>query len=229
MKFPSIDKKNPAQSLISLGKYLISNYGIQIGEKQFHLAEIEMYYHADWHKDGSVHKHPIQLDYGRWYFHRTKNGTSYRGGNYQGLDLCLGKPDEYFGILIRALASTTCQCYVYGPSKTVDFIFSETKSSKPDIESESAFENSYLKFIELKLPNDQPVYECPRVGLNENTANDYFGAPYRIISFPTLEHKHKERVILPYLIRQGYPEAQLKKDFDRKTLDYLSIFPILLP
>eukprot|EP00842_Homolaphlyctis_polyrhiza_P003978 jgi/Hompol1/4581/HPOL_003730-RA len=75
--------------------------------RRFKLVEVELYlHHAVHHPDVFAHRHPEQLQYGRWYFH--KLGNSFRGGTWKGLDLALGRPspesgDTHCGVLIRSI------------------------------------------------------------------------------------------------------------------------------
>jgi hypothetical protein len=52
------------------------------------LAEVEFYYHGAGHRDPFAHRDPLQLESGRWYFHRA--GGAYRSGSFKGLDLTFG-------------------------------------------------------------------------------------------------------------------------------------------
>lgn len=218
MQAISIDYTNIPESLISIGKELVKNYGLRINGQLFQLAEIEMYFHSEAHPDNSTHKHERQLENGVWYFHR--RGNSYIGGPRKGLDLTFGNKEkgEYFGVLIRAIKSVNEDKYIYGPSLTVDFILEQTKRSMTQLEAKTAAENSYLTLVKLDPSVDTPIYEAPRRGLNKDTALSYFDSPYRILSNLTRRHDEKESRIIPYLLTK-YPEEQLKKDFNYKSLN----------
>lgn len=196
----------------------MQHYGLRINGQVFQLAELELYFHSEMHPDRSVHKHERQQLYGAWYFHR--RGERYLSGPRKGLDLTFGDKDkkEYFGVLIRAIKSADADQYIYGPSLTVDFILEQTKRSMAQLEAEPAEQNKLLTFIKLDSPIETPIYEAPRRGLNKETALEYFDSPYRILSHLTRRHDEKESRIIPYLLTK-YPEEQLKKDFNYKTLN----------
>lgn len=81
---------------------ILHNHSLVINGSHHKLTEIELYLYSSSHQDEYVHKTLEQMDYGRVYFHKHKNGT-YKGGTYKGMDLVFGSEDVYFGILVRGL------------------------------------------------------------------------------------------------------------------------------
>src|SRR5687768_15548935 len=87
------------------------------------LLEVEVYYHSLAHPDPFAHKEPVQLEGGRWYFHRTRG--EYRGGSFKGLDLAFGDGVAFGGVLFRGL-ETPDGSVVDGPSLLVDHLLKTT-------------------------------------------------------------------------------------------------------
>jgi hypothetical protein len=97
------------------------------------------------HADPFTHGHPIQQEFGRWYFHRAgeNQAAGYKNGSYKGLDLTIGGRtgnQAYGGILIRALlpfrqdGSEVKNSLIEGPSLVVDHILAVCKcASIPDL------------------------------------------------------------------------------------------------
>src|SRR5262245_34044372 len=69
----------------------------------YRFAELDAYYPGPGHPDLVARRAPVQLENGRWYFHRTRG--EYRGGSFKGLDLALGDGTAHFGVLIRSVAT----------------------------------------------------------------------------------------------------------------------------
>ena len=71
----------------SLAHRLINGYELVINEHDsFRLSELEFYlYHATRHADTFAHRHPEQVNYANWYFHRqgTSDTAAYKGGTYK--------------------------------------------------------------------------------------------------------------------------------------------------
>ncbi|MEL6189583.1 MAG: hypothetical protein AAFU79_33585, partial [Myxococcota bacterium] len=74
------------------------------GSRRFAIREVEAYLYGPGHEDPFAHQHPNQGTSGRWHFHR--QGRSYRGGTFKGLDLTFGPPETRAGLLLRALSET---------------------------------------------------------------------------------------------------------------------------
>ncbi|MBD2184206.1 hypothetical protein [Aerosakkonema funiforme] len=64
---------------------LLNGCYLVVGNEPHRLVEIEFYYCGDVHPDPFTHRDRLQLEFGRWYFHRTRG--MYRGGSFKGLDM----------------------------------------------------------------------------------------------------------------------------------------------
>lgn len=134
-----------------------------VNDKKYRILEIEFYLYCKDHLDGYSHQHSDQLMYGEFYFHRHKNGI-YRGGNYKGMDFCLGNIEnkKYCGILIRSIMNSETNKITEGPCLTVNKILEEYKYS-----SITEFLNTENK-LQLQDYKHQKeiIYVGPRVGLD---------------------------------------------------------------
>src|SRR5262249_49867264 len=104
---------------------LLNRTDLLVGGEPYRFAELEAYYHGPQHPDLFAHRDPVQLENGRWYFHRTRG--EYRGGSFKGLDLAFGDGKAHFGILIRTVADPEGNV-IDGPSLTVDHLLVQTKA-----------------------------------------------------------------------------------------------------
>src|SRR5262245_43010040 len=98
---------------------LLNGSRLIVGSVAHRIVEIEFYYHGDQHLDPFAHRDSLQLQLGRWYFHRTR-GT-YRSGTFKGLDLTFGDGKAFGGVLIRSL-ETPDGTLIDGPSLCVDHL-----------------------------------------------------------------------------------------------------------
>src|SRR5215813_2446354 len=98
---------------------LLNGTRIVVGNGAHRIVEIEFYYHGDQHLDPFTHRESLQLQLGRWYFHRTR-GT-YRSGTLKGLDLTFGDGQAFAGVLIRSLETPDGKL-IDGPSLCVDHL-----------------------------------------------------------------------------------------------------------
>ncbi len=89
------------------------------------MAEVEFYLKDADHPEPFAHAHPVQRDWGRWYFHR--NGSSFRGGSFKGLDLALGDGTATVGVLLRSVVTPDGEL-IDGPSRLVDRLLALTDS-----------------------------------------------------------------------------------------------------
>src|SRR5439155_9503840 len=100
----------------AIAQRLLNEADLVVAGQRYRFAELEMYYSGGAHPDLFAHRDPIQLQDGRWYFHRTRG--EYRGGSFKGLDLALGDGKSYFGILIRSVVASDA-LLLDGPCVTV--------------------------------------------------------------------------------------------------------------
>lgn len=158
---------------------------LRAGDLGFRPLEVELYLHSAQHPDPYAHQHPSQAAAGRWYFHR--QGSSYRGGTYKGLDLSFGASGALGGILIRALQGSEKR--VSGPCRCVETLLGASGHSRvADLDGELA---GLLEPGPLQLELGPPAAEViatARVGLGfarasrHPTMRDFFGRPYRFLT-----------------------------------------------
>ena len=168
-------------------------------------TEVEFYYHGGAHPDPFTHRDPVQLECGRWYFHRTRG--VYRGGSFNGFDLTFGGPDVYGGVLIRGLEKPD-GTLVDGPSLCVDHLLAVTGAS--DVaELDRAIgtrvawdQTNLLRLMWIDPMDDRPVHRSARVGLSLKRARKspepprYVLRPYRYFTEPRRIGKGKAQMVL---------------------------------
>jgi 3-methyladenine DNA glycosylase Mpg len=86
----------------AMANRLLKGSVLVVGSKhRFLISEIEFYLKSRAHDDPFTHGVDEQQRSCRWYFHR--QGHSYRGGTYKGLDVTFGNDNAAGGILIRSV------------------------------------------------------------------------------------------------------------------------------
>lgn len=188
-----------------LTEYLLNGVDFVAGGKVFRFAELEAYYHGPGHLDLFAHRDPVQLENGRWYFHRTRG--EYRGGSFKGLDLAFGDGTAHFGILIRTVVGAD-GTVLDGPCVTVDHLLGLTKAKDVAtldalISGRKVWDATAPLFIrESAQTRTAPVYRCSRVGLSLKKAKGkpdaprFVGRPYRFLTEPRLVTKGKPHLVL---------------------------------
>ncbi|MEZ4450260.1 MAG: hypothetical protein R3B09_12355 [Nannocystaceae bacterium] len=184
------------------------------------IAEIELYWTSDAHPDPFTHGDPMQREFGRWYFHR--QGTSYKGGSFKGLDLAVGSPRVAAGILLRAIVDVERGALVEGSCSVVDHILARTGSA-----SVAALAGAFDLAIDRPPDGASPlalsrapaagapveIYASARVGLTLKKGADplrrrFLARPYRFLNEPRRISKGR-----PYLIvglhRSGRSPAEI--------------------
>jgi hypothetical protein len=204
---------------------------------RYRFAELEMYYSGWGHPDLFAHRDPVQLEDGRWYFHRTRG--EYRGGSFKGLDLALGDGASYFGILIRTVVKHD-DTVLDGPCVTVDHLLVQTKTATVAaldgvINARSIWDaTSPLHIVEAAKPRTSTVYQCSRVGLSLKKAKGkadaprFVARPYRFLTEPEAISKGRPHLILA-LHRAGHSTDAIhtttgvpKKTIERYIADFKS-------
>jgi hypothetical protein len=194
-----------------------------------------MYFSGDPHPDLFAHRDPIQLEDGRWYFHRTRG--EYRGGSFKGLDLTLGDGKAHFGILIRTVVAAD-GTILDGPCVMVDHLLTKTKAANVAvldslINARSIWDTtSPLAIVEAEKPRNATVYQTSRVGLSLKKAKGkpdaprFVGRPYRFLTEPSNISKGKAHLVLA-LHRTGHKADAIheligmpKKTIDRYIADF---------
>jgi hypothetical protein len=182
----------------------------------YRFAELEAYYHGPDHPDLFAHRDPVQLENGRWYFHKTRG--EYRGGSFKGLDLAFGDGTAHFGILIRTVV-TPAEEVIDGPSLSVDHLLAQTKAATVAtldamINSRKVWdETAPLAIREAAKPRAATVYQSSRVGLSLKKAKGkpdaprFVARPYRFLTEPLAISKGKPHLVLALHRRGEKPET----------------------
>ncbi|MCI0699920.1 MAG: hypothetical protein L0241_02420 [Planctomycetia bacterium] len=214
---------------------LLNGCDFIVAGNRYRFAELEMYFSGDPHPDLFAHRDPLQLESGRWYFHRTRG--EYRGGSFKGLDLTLGDGTSYFGLLIRTIVSAE-GTILDGPCVMVDHLLTQTKASNVAaldgiINARSIWDaTSPLHIVEAEKPRTATIYQCSRVGLSLKKAKGkpdapkFVGRPYRFLTEAQSISKGRPHLILA-LHRAGHNTESIhqitgvaKKTIDRYLADF---------
>lgn len=212
-----------------IARDLLLDYELHANGHVLRLLEIEFYWRQDpeaaksaaegGHVDLFAHASPVQLNnYGNWYWHRqgTKPDSSYKGGNYKGLDMTIGAVGGggHGGILIRAVQRVSDgvifegSCLVaeevlrmHGGKSIVDVVASWKGNT-------SAFTNPTLFFAPAahRLPavakGTPVIVRSPRVGLTLKQSGEsrqhFIMLPYRYCrcDVPRFVNKKMKQTIL---------------------------------
>lgn len=193
----------------SLAGRLLHDALLTAGSTAFRIQEVEIYYHSNRHPDPFVHKDPLQREWCRWYFHR--QGRSFRGGSFKGLDVTIGDGSSYGGVLIRALSQPGR--HIEGPSLCVDEILRCTGTRSVAeldnaIAGRRAVDPSNPLFL-IGTCRTQPasMLQCARVGLTAHrTAHHrrFAGRHYRFLTDGRRTRKGAN-LIARALFQQGRP------------------------
>lgn len=197
----------------SLAAALLNRGRLIVCGQPHRLTEIEFYYHTADHPDPYSHRHPQQLSWGQWYFHRT--GNSFRGGSFKGLDLTFGGKKAYGGILLRTLETPDGKS-IHGPSLVVDYLLARCEAANvadlaQALENRPATDTKSVLRLQFAATGDTPLETAARVGLSfkrvpaiaENLR--FLLAPYRFLSDPKRIAKGKVHLVLA-LACQGLDE-----------------------
>jgi hypothetical protein len=185
------------------------------------IREIEWYFSSPQHPDPYPHRHPEQRRQHGWYFHR--QGPSFRGGTYKGVDFTVGGSEEVEcnSFLIRCLELDSGEL-IEGPSRCVDYILQELECTTVAELSEKvnrvdAFdEQNPLRLVPRDKPLDEPILATARVGLSLKRAEQhaemprFFGSLYRFITLPDRLSKGRLQTILA-LHQLGCSETEIRQ------------------
>lgn len=189
----------------NIAQHLLNNSNLFINNQPHRIVEIEFYYFTDAHQDFFSHCDILQLESGRWYFH--KIGGNYKGGTFKGLDLTFGACDTYGGILIRSIEAPDGNL-ICGPSLCVDYLLSLTNSQNVAtldslIAKRIAWDNSNILRLETSLlPRGDKIFKTARIGLSlkkataSNQMHSFILRPYRYLTEPRRINKGKVHLIL---------------------------------
>jgi hypothetical protein len=190
-----------------------------IGREPHRFMEIEFYYHGDGHPDTFAHCDPLQLECGRWYFHRS--GGVYRSGSFKGIDLTFGDGTAHGGVLIRGIEAPD-GTLIDGPSLTVDMLLDKTGATgvaqlDTAVGKRAAWEagKPLLLQEEAGLPA-RNFLRTARVGLSLKKWKKapeppcYIMRPYRYLADPRRTAKGKVHMVLA-LHAGGVPPDKIHK------------------
>ncbi|MBY0460250.1 MAG: hypothetical protein K2V38_23285 [Gemmataceae bacterium] len=220
-----------------LADRLMNRCDFVVAGDRYRFAELETYYSGGPHNDLFAHRDPVQLEDGRWYFHRTRG--EYRGGSFKGLDLAFGDGTAYFGILIRTIVALNGPM-LDGPCVMVDHLLAKTKAASVAvldgvINQRKVWDvSSPIHIVEAADPRTAAVYACSRVGLSLKKAKGkpdapkFVGRPYRYLTEPQEISKGRPHLILA-LHRTGHDAAAIQAltGVARKTIErYIADFKL---
>lgn len=180
----------------SIASELIGGCSLVVAGQPHRLREIEFYYQDEHHDDPFAHGDPVQRTSGRWYFHR--EGDSYRGGSFKGLDITFGPEGPFGGILIRTIEAPD-GTVINGCSLCVDHLLSQTE--KPDVatldgqigERRVWDTSSPLHLARIEPPEGREIVATARVGLTlkmmfrNPEMPRYIMARYRFLDEPSIK------------------------------------------
>jgi hypothetical protein len=189
-----------------LAERLLNGAVLMVGNEPHRFVEIEFYYCGEGHPDPFTHRDPLQLESGRWYFHRT--GGMYRSGSFKGLDLTFGSGGAHGGMLIRGIEAPDGSL-VDGPSLCVDHLLEKTRHHTvaeldDAIGGKVAWDSNNVLFLDEVTPGQRPLFRSARVGLSLKKARAgsagemprYIMKTYRYLSEPRRTAKGKTYLVL---------------------------------
>ncbi|MBA4067103.1 MAG: hypothetical protein C0501_26030 [Isosphaera sp.] len=215
--------------LAGVAGHLLNGVDLVANGAAYRFVELEAYYHGPGHPDPFAHRDPVQLEDGRWYFHRTRG--EYRGGSFKGLDLALGDGSAYFGVLVRGVVGPD-GVLVDGPSLTVDHLLARCGAGSvaaldAAILKRKAWDATSPVYVRDRAePRDATVYATSRVGLSLKKAKGVpaaprnVGKPYRYVTEPRRVTKGKPHLVLA-LHRRGESVEAIREltGCPRKTVE----------
>lgn len=200
-----------------IASHLLSASHLMVGAEPHRFVEIEFYYFSEHHPDPFAHRNPLQLECGRWYFHRT--GGTYRNGSFKGLDLTFGDGKAFGGILVRSIETPDGRL-IDGPSLCVDHLLAATGTKSVEylddaIGHRAAWETSCpLALRELDAERPSGIVRSARVGLSLKKQHAeslrYLMRPYRYLTETRRVRKGKLHLVLA-LHAQGIDPEQIRE------------------
>ncbi|MCI0461737.1 MAG: hypothetical protein L0Z62_32710 [Gemmataceae bacterium] len=195
---------------------LLNGCRLLIGKEAHRFVEVEFYYFGEGHPDPFTHREELQLECGRWYFHRTRG--EYRGGSFKGVDLTFGDGKAFGGVLIRGIESGN-GTLIDGPSLWVDHLLDRTGAADvatldKAIGSRKAWEAGNPLLLEEGSPSEaRTLYRSARVGLSLKRSRKapepprYVLRTYRFFTQPRRIAKGKLHMVLALHVQGHSPEA----------------------
>lgn len=174
----------------SIATQILNQRSLLINQRIHKICEIEMYFNNSSHPDPYVHCHPDQSTTGFLGFHRASNkeGVGYKSGTYKGLDLTLGSPGTYFGVLIRSIIDPEGNL-IHGPCCVVNYILKsygienidELVGSKTMLNFASNFRGLTL----IENNDNKTIYCGSRIGLDKTKYPLWVDLKYRFTTLNT--------------------------------------------
>jgi hypothetical protein len=198
---------------------LLNGSRLVVGGKEHRFVEVEFYSSADDHPDPFTHHDPLQLQCGRWYFHKSQG--VYRSGSFKGLDLTFGDGQAHGGVLIRGIETSDGKL-IDGPSLCVDHLLDATGAGNVAaldraIAGRVAWDpGNPLRLREKDSLDDRPLFRTGRVGLSLKKMKRspepprFILRPYRYLSEPRRTSKGKLQLILA-LHAQGKSNEEIRQ------------------
>jgi hypothetical protein len=197
---------------------LLQHVELVIAGQRCRLCEIEFYLYSCDHADPFCHRHPLQQQHGRWYFHRV--GSAYRGGSFKGLDVTFANGGGFGGILIRGVQLPD-GTIVSGPARLVDVVLRLTGCTTvaaldARLQPRQADDPRNCLFLQ---PAPQPVlqvWSTARVGLTLRrerasvAALRFWARPYRFLTQPRALAAGRAQLIIAWH-QQGKTVDQIQQ------------------
>jgi hypothetical protein len=198
---------------------LLNGSRLVVGGVPHRFVEVEFYYCGPDHPDPFTHRDPLQLQCGRWYFHRTRG--VYRSGSFKGFDVTFGDGTAFGGVLIRGVEGPG-GALTDGPSLCVDHLLDATGAGTVaaldrTVGARVAWDaDNPLRLEATEGSEPRTLLRCARVGLSLKRGRvtpemlRYVLAPYRYLSEPRRTSKGKLQMALA-LHAQGRPAAAIRE------------------
>jgi hypothetical protein len=199
------DDKRPEGWFTRVAERLLHGSRLVVARQPHRFAEVEIYYCGEAHPDTFTHRDPIQLEQGRWYFHRTAG--VYRSGSFKGFDLSFGDGRAFAGVLIRGLDKPD-GTRIDGPSLCVDHLLDAAGAATvaaldKAVGGRAAWDrDNSLLLQDAGEGERRPVLRTARVGLSLKRAKRTGDAPryimrrYRYLAEPRKTAKGKPHMVL---------------------------------
>ena len=161
----------------SFANIMLNRTELNISNRIYRIAEIELFYRSSLYDDEYVSPHPDRLKYFGHYFHKYKNGA-YKEATYKGLELTFGNGTDIFcGVLIRSMFDCLNVAMIHGPCNCVNRILSD---SSCDRIADLVELNRYPKFNNRMWETQEVIMKGPRLSIVGNYP-EWKNAPLRCV------------------------------------------------
>jgi hypothetical protein len=204
---------------------LLNRSILRINSFDYRICEIEFYAYGPEHQDIFTHKHPDQLEFGAWYFHKTSpnDSASFKGGKYKGIDLTLGNGKCYLGVLIRRIESIKQSYQIDGSCLVVDEILKVFAAGT--IKELLSKSDASINLIYDETLIESPWFMGPRVGLKSRpefpitSQISHQFRQLRYLTSPSKTTKEKHLLFLYNAAVYGIEKAILKIELRAETAE----------